>query len=425
MKTKLQKRQIRGEDDKRMHNSPACDKAWGDRMPLTGNLSRVDSLPTHSTARPLRQTAMLQMQQSHGNAYVQRMISNSERSGDIFENEPDSGVNSIANIFAAADGNDRLSQRIQTASAGGSRLYPDVQRWLEHGLSADLSNARIHTDREADDLARSVGATAFTTGQDIFFRNGAYNPASDDGLHLIAHEATHVVQQATGPMEGTPAWSGELSISRPSDRFEQEADFAASRVVAGETAQVQAPLTANVARDEDDSWWDTVTDIAGTVGGVAGMGGSLLESYAAPVSEMAGTAGSALGTAGNVLGLVTGIATLADTDRSLAERIMGGASATSGGIGLLGQVVPSLVAGGEAGLSATALGSGAMGSAGAWGTAGAALGSAGAVLGAGLAGYGVGTLIAENTGIDEAIGEGLFDLLGPGPGLWLADTFGL
>ncbi|MBP0042281.1 MAG: DUF4157 domain-containing protein, partial [Roseofilum sp. SBFL] len=36
---------------------------------------------------------------------------------------------------------------------------------------------------------------AFTTGQDVFFKRGAYNPGSQGGQELIAHELTHVMQQ--------------------------------------------------------------------------------------------------------------------------------------------------------------------------------------------------------------------------------------
>jgi len=44
-------------------------------------------------------------------------------------------------------------------------------------------------------LNKSIQAKAFTTGQDVFFRQGAYVPSSRNGQELIAHELTHVVQQ--------------------------------------------------------------------------------------------------------------------------------------------------------------------------------------------------------------------------------------
>ncbi|MGB3693926.1 MAG: DUF4157 domain-containing protein, partial [Spirulinaceae cyanobacterium] len=44
-------------------------------------------------------------------------------------------------------------------------------------------------------LNHSLQAKAFATGQDVFFRPGAYAPLSRSGQELIAHELTHVVQQ--------------------------------------------------------------------------------------------------------------------------------------------------------------------------------------------------------------------------------------
>ena len=56
----------------------------------------------------------------------------------------------------------------------------------------------MHTDAQSDQLNRSIQAKAFTTGQDVFFRQGAYVPGSSSGQELIAHELTHVVQQNGG-----------------------------------------------------------------------------------------------------------------------------------------------------------------------------------------------------------------------------------
>jgi hypothetical protein len=123
-----------------------------------------------------------------------------------------------------------IAQRIDAASGSGSRLDDGVQQHLEPHLGADLSNVRIHTDSEADQLSQSVNAVAFTTGQDIFFSSGSYNPTSTEGQHLIAHEVVHTVQQANGAVAGTPTAEG-VSISDPSDAFEQEAEQVADQVM--------------------------------------------------------------------------------------------------------------------------------------------------------------------------------------------------
>jgi hypothetical protein len=123
-----------------------------------------------------------------------------------------------------------LASRITEASGGGTPLGLPVQARLESALDADLSGVRVHTDARADALARSVDATAFTTGRAIFFREGAYAPGSTEGLRLLAHEATHTVQQATGPVDGTLTVGG-VALSTPGDPFERAAERTADRAV--------------------------------------------------------------------------------------------------------------------------------------------------------------------------------------------------
>lgn len=88
--------------------------------------------------------------------------------------------------------------RIQARRGGGNPLPDAIRRHLEQELNHDLSRVRIHDDAEADKLAKGVNAVAFTTGADIFFRAGHFNPNTQSGLELLAHEVTHTVQQSQG-----------------------------------------------------------------------------------------------------------------------------------------------------------------------------------------------------------------------------------
>jgi nucleoid-associated protein YgaU len=123
-----------------------------------------------------------------------------------------------------------LGSRIQARLGGGSALEPQMQARFSSALGHDLSNVRIHHDHEANALSQAVSARAFTTGNDIFFRDGAYNPGSSDGQRLLAHELTHTVQQARGPVSGTPT-AGGVSISDPGDAFEREAEHQADQLM--------------------------------------------------------------------------------------------------------------------------------------------------------------------------------------------------
>lgn len=81
------------------------------------------------------------------------------------------------------------------SKGSGSPLPSGIKSQMESGFDTDFSNVRIHTDSNATQMSRQIGAQAFTHGSDIFFNEGKYKPESDSGKHLLAHELTHTVQQ--------------------------------------------------------------------------------------------------------------------------------------------------------------------------------------------------------------------------------------
>lgn len=123
---------------------------------------------------------------------------------------------------------------------GGRALDEPTRSFMESRLGADFGDVRVHTGAKATEAARSVQAHAYTVGSDLVFQDGQFNPSSTDGRKMLAHELTHVVQQRSGPVDGTPA-PGGISISDPSDRFERAAEASAERVVSGEKASPQPP----------------------------------------------------------------------------------------------------------------------------------------------------------------------------------------
>lgn len=120
------------------------------------------------------------------------------------------------------------------AGVGGSPLPGPVRADMEARLGHDFGDVRIHTGGQAEQAAAAVDAHAYTVGSDIVFGAGAFDPASTAGRTTLAHELTHVVQQRSGPVDGTPTGDG-YAVSDPSDRFEQEAAATAARVVDEET----------------------------------------------------------------------------------------------------------------------------------------------------------------------------------------------
>jgi Domain of unknown function (DUF4157) len=88
-----------------------------------------------------------------------------------------------------------IESSIQQARGSGQPLAESIRNPMEQAFGTDFSGVRVHTDERSDRLNRSVQAKAFTTKQDIFFRDNFYKPNSQEGQKLIAHELTHIVQQ--------------------------------------------------------------------------------------------------------------------------------------------------------------------------------------------------------------------------------------
>jgi hypothetical protein len=144
-----------------------------------------------------------------------------------------------ATVSAALEEQEPSLVRDVVGSGGGSPLDRDTRGFMESRLGADFSDVRVHTDGKATESARSVQAYAYTVGNDVVFQSDKYAPDSDSGQKMLAHELTHVVQQRSGPVDGTPA-PGGIKVSHPSDSFEQAAESTAERVV---SSQAPSSLT--------------------------------------------------------------------------------------------------------------------------------------------------------------------------------------
>src|SRR5712692_4340177 len=138
-------------------------------------------------------------------------------------------------------------------SGGGNALDEGVRSSMEASFGHDFSDVRVHTDGRASDSAKAVQAHAYTVGSNIVFQGDNYSPGTSEGQRMLAHELTHVVQQRSGPVEGTEAGGG-IKISDPSDRFEREAEATADRVMSGSgpasATAAGAPAGSSLQREE-------------------------------------------------------------------------------------------------------------------------------------------------------------------------------
>lgn len=80
---------------------------------------------------------------------------------------------------------------------GGRELDVQTKSFFEPRLGYDLSAVRMHTSDAAAESARKLNARAYTLGRDIVFGAGEYQPESESGRHLLAHELAHTTQQAS------------------------------------------------------------------------------------------------------------------------------------------------------------------------------------------------------------------------------------
>jgi hypothetical protein len=179
--------------------------------------SRLDA----SSNASVRAEVMHSAQKTHGNRAVQRFLQ-VQRSPTYAEEVTD----------------DTIAQQISSKSGTGEKLDDPVRDQLERELGTNLSHMQVHTDAEADHMARSVKAAAFTSGRDTYFQAGSFDPRSAEGLKLLAHEAAHVMQQSKGPVDGKPIDAG-ITLSDPSDTFEQEAERIADEMEAKRSRDTQ------------------------------------------------------------------------------------------------------------------------------------------------------------------------------------------
>src|SRR5688572_7996847 len=152
---------------------------------------------------------------------------------------------------------------------------------MEARLGADFRDVRVHSDQSSAASAESLEANAYTAGRDIYFGAGKYAPTSQEGQHLLAHELTHVQQQAAGktPLEAEGATDGHVLIGSPTDRLETEADKQADAVTRGD--QVTEPVTPDTSGAVQlDEWTLTDNPFTNTVTSGARQGANLVTSGA-------------------------------------------------------------------------------------------------------------------------------------------------
>lgn len=167
----------------------------------------------HAERSDAAQHPLLSLQQQVGNAQIARMLAQRESADEQQPGAPEVGAE-------GGPVSDATAAQINSRRGGGATLDGATRASMEQSFGTSFEGVRLHTDSQSQRLNRSLGARAFTTGNDIFLGQGA--SAGDRGL--LAHELTHVVQQRS------MSSSGSMAVGAAGDSFEQEAEAVAAAV---------------------------------------------------------------------------------------------------------------------------------------------------------------------------------------------------
>jgi pyrrolidone-carboxylate peptidase len=183
-------------------------------------------------------------------------------------------------------------------ATGGAPLDDDTRSSMENRFGYDFSQVRIHTDTVAAKSAQAINAHAYTTGNHVVFNEGRYQPGTQNGQSLLAHELTHVVQQSAGiqrkniiqrqPVTPTQAQLNQLcynpSVTQPNPSamnpelhptyagwiasFTGMATFTSNDTVAGATASSRFQVLGTAGRRFGDTTATAETEPAPVTGTV-------------------------------------------------------------------------------------------------------------------------------------------------------------
>ena len=188
--SKTKKRRGR-QDDERLQTSP--------ESPASDLPSSVLTLQRSAGNRAV--SGLLQRKSSVASLRVSEPGDTSERQADQVADEV---MGSQATGVEREDSSTSFKSNRATTGAlhdlgSGEPLDPATRSSFEPSFGADFSGVRVHSDENAAKSARDLNARAFTVGSDVVFAEGEYQPHSNEGKHLLAHELAHVVQQGAGP----------------------------------------------------------------------------------------------------------------------------------------------------------------------------------------------------------------------------------
>jgi Domain of unknown function (DUF4157) len=147
---------------------------------------RVVSMPNPST------TVAQRSEQIEDNAQMKPEIQRAAPEEEEAQRNPE-----IQRQAGKIQASEDLESTLHSQKGQGNPLSGQVQSYMEPRFGADFSGVRVHTGPAAVQMNQQLHSQAFAHGGDVFFNSGKYDPDSNSGRHLLAHELTHVVQQGS------------------------------------------------------------------------------------------------------------------------------------------------------------------------------------------------------------------------------------
>lgn len=182
-----------------------------------------------------------------GQPPVQHQLGDSRIARSLGPDSGPGGTAAGASIGAAGGQLGEAAQHgIDAARGTGRALEPSVRGPMESAFGADFGSVRIHDTPAAHRVSRSISADAFTTGNDVFFARGAYDPHSARGQHVLAHELGHVVQNSSSQYASIQRLWSPMGKSAEQKEKHAKAKARKKELIAARAAMKAADATARI-----------------------------------------------------------------------------------------------------------------------------------------------------------------------------------
>jgi Domain of unknown function (DUF4157) len=168
---------------------PACLEKGGNlrvSQPTHTAEIEADQIADKVMRMPSGETTVVESSKKSSGA-IQRKCSACEDDEKIVQRKSVSSSSGLPSQSPAHVGN--------AVSSGGHSLDNETRGFFESRMNHDFGNVRVHDNSSAAQSARAINAYAYTLGNNIVFGKNEYQPNTQKGKRLLAHELAHVLQK--------------------------------------------------------------------------------------------------------------------------------------------------------------------------------------------------------------------------------------